>query len=432
MTAFIGSIPNTERDDLELAKRILKGQENLRGSIGNLRELLLRHLRENANLAEITEDNIFLFNRGRDSIYFYLNSLELDEEDEVIVQAFTCVAVVAPILWNKLKTVFVDIDPKSFNMDISLLKGKITDKTRAIVVQHTFGNIVDMKKVRDLVDKTNKERAEKEKIKIIEDSAHIFPSDFKGKYSTLGKYSDMLLFSFSQDKSISSTQGAASIILDKDALDVAKENYSELLKPSKKESLYNARYIKLWSLIKRYYFTKLIPFTNITIGRVLIILFRDLGLIKKQAKADTIEFSGIEKLSEVQAVLLNNQLKKVSKINKNREKITKFYNTNLKEDSRFKTEGDLLLRYPILLENRAEVKQKLLEREIIAGNWYSSPIHPLSEEELGKVDYKQSSCPVAEKVGKNILNLPTNIEVTEEDAKKIVEIVNNFAKPLNI
>jgi dTDP-4-amino-4,6-dideoxygalactose transaminase len=432
MSVFIGSIPNTERDDLELAKRILKGQENLKGSIGNLREQLLRHLRENENLAEITEENIFLFNRGRDSIYFYLKSLELNEEDEVIVQAFTCVAVVAPILWNKLKPVFVDIDPKSFNMDISLLKGKITNKTRAIVVQHTFGNIVDMKKVRDLVDKANRERAEKEKIKIIEDSAHIFPSDFKGKYSTLGKYSDMLLFSFSQDKSISSTQGAASIILDEDALDIARENYSELRKPSKKESLYNARYIKLWSLIKKYYFTKIIPRTNITIGRVLIILFRNLGLIKKQAKADTIVFSGIEKLSQVQAVLLSNQLKKVSKINQKREKITEFYDTNLKENFVFKTEGDLLLRYPILLENRAEVKQKLLEREIIVGNWYSSPVHPLSEEELGKVDYKQGSCPIAERVGKNILNLPTNIEVTEEDAKEIVGIVNNFAKPLNI
>jgi dTDP-4-amino-4,6-dideoxygalactose transaminase len=289
-----------------------------------------------------------------------------------------------------------------------------------------------MKKVRDLVDKANRERAEKEKIKIIEDSAHIFPSDFKGKYSTLGKYSDMLLFSFSQDKSISSTQGAASIILDEDALDIARENYSELRKPSKKESLYNARYIKLWSLIKKYYFTKIIPRTNITIGRVLIILFRNLGLIKKQAKADTIVFSGIEKLSQVQAVLLSNQLKKVSKINQKREKITEFYDTNLKENFVFKTEGDLLLRYPILLENRAEVKQKLLEREIIVGNWYSSPVHPLSEEELGKVDYKQGSCPIAERVGKNILNLPTNIEVTEEDAKEIVGIVNNFAKPLNI
>ena len=432
MSVFIGSIPNTEKDDLELAKRILRGEEDLKGSIDNLRKKILELLRENEDLAEISEDNLFLFNRGRDSIYFYLNSLELNEGDEVIVQAFTCVAVVAPILWNKLKPVYVDIEAKSFNMDLSLLEEKITDKTRAIVVQHTFGNILDMQRVKNIVEEVNKGREQKERIRIIEDAAHIFPSDFKEKYSTLGKYSDMLLFSFSQDKSISSTQGAASIILDKEILDIAKRNYSELHRPGKEESLYNARYIKLWFLIKKYYFTKVIPYTNITIGRVLIILFRSLGLIKKQANTNSTEFCGIKKLSQVQAVLLSNQLKKVSKINEKRKKTTGFYNRNLKGEFRFKTESNLLLRYPLLLENRAEVKQKLLEREIIAGNWYSSAVHPLGEEELGKVAYKAGSCPVAEKVGSRILNLPTNVEVTKEDAKEIVGIVNNFAKPFNI
>jgi dTDP-4-amino-4,6-dideoxygalactose transaminase len=432
MSVFIGSIPNTERDDLELAKRILKGQEDLKGSLDRLRGDLFDLLKQNENLANVSKENIFLFNRGRDSIYFYLNAQELNEGDEVIVQAFTCVAVVAPILWNNLKPVYVDIDPKTYNMDLPLLQKSITDKTRAIVIQHTFGNLANMRMVREIVDEANKEREEKDKIKIIEDSAHIFPSDFKGRYSILGKYSDMLLFSFSQDKSISSTQGAASIILDEEALDTAKENYSELHKPSKKESLYNARYIKLWSLIKKYYFTKVIPLTNITVGRILIILFRNLGLIRKQAKANTTEFSGIEKLSQIQAVLLSNQLQKVFKINQKREKICRFYDNNLKEDFRFDSEGNLLLRYPIFLENKSEIKEKLLEKRIIAGNWYSSPVHPLSKEELGKVDYKVGSCPVAEKAGKNILNLPTNIEVTDENAKEIVEIINNFAKPFNI
>jgi dTDP-4-amino-4,6-dideoxygalactose transaminase len=432
MSVFIGSIPNTERDDLELAKRILKGQEDLKGSLDNLRGDLFDLLKQNENFANISDENIFLFNRGRDSIFFYLNALELNEGDEIIVQAFTCVAVVAPILWNNLKPVYVDIDPKTYNMDLPLLQKNITDKTKAIVIQHTFGNLANMRMVREIVDEANKEREEKDKIKIIEDSAHIFPSDFKGRYSILGKYSDMLLFSFSQDKSISSTQGAASIILDENALDTAKENYSELHKPSKKESLYNARYIKLWSLIKKYYFTKVIPFTNITVGRILIILFRNLGLIRKQAKANTTEFSGIEKLSQVQAVLLSNQLQKVSKINQKREKISRFYDKNLKENFRFDSEGNLLLRYPILLENKRETKEKLLEKEIIAGNWYSSPVHPLSKEDLGKVDYSPGSCPIAEKAGESILNLPTNIEVTDENAREIVEIVNNFAKPFNI
>ncbi len=432
MSVFIGSIPNTEEDDLELAHRILKGKEDLRGSIDRLNEKLLQHLKKSDALKDISKDNLFLFNRGRDSIYFYLNSLGLNEGDEVIVQAFTCVAVVAPILWNKLKPVYIDIDPKTFNMDLSLLEEKITEKTRAIVVQHTFGNIADMKRIRDIVNEVNEQREDGEKIRIIEDSAHIFPSDFKGKYSVLGQYSDMLLFSFSQDKSISSTQGAASIILDTDALDTAKEKYSKLHKPTKKESLYNARYIKLWSLIKKYYFTKVIPYTNITVGRILIILFRELRLIRKQAKVDTIEFTGVEKLSQVQAVLLYNQLEKVSRINKEREKITRLYDTNLKENFRFKTKNDLLLRYPILIENKAEIKQKLLEKEIIVGNWYSSPVHPLAEEELEKACYRSDSCPVAEKVGKKILNLPTNLEVTDENAREIIEIVNNFAKPFNI
>lgn len=432
MSVFIGSIPNTEEDDLELAQRILKGKEDLRGSIDKLNEKLLQHLKKSDALKEISKDNLFLFNRGRDSIYFYLSSLGLNEGDEVIVQAFTCVAVVAPILWNKLKPVYIDIDAKTYNMDLSLLEEKITEKTRAIVVQHTFGNIADMKRIRDIVNEVNEQRGEGEKIKIIEDCAHIFPSDFKGTYSVLGKYSDMLLFSFSQDKSISSTQGAASIILDTEALDTAKEEYSKLHKPTKKESLYNARYIKLWSLIKKYYFTKVIPYTNITVGRILIIIFRKLGLIRKQAKVDTIEFTGIEKLSQVQAVLLYNQLEKVSKINKRREKITRLYDTNLKENFRFKTNSNLLLRYPILLENKAEIKQKLLEKEIIAGNWYSSPVHPLAEEELERVLYRFDSCPVAQRVGKNILNLPTNLELTDEDAKEVIEIINNFAKPFNI
>lgn len=432
MSVFISSIPNTEKDDLELAQRILKGKEDLRGSIDKLNEKLLQHLKKSDALKEISKDNLFLFNRGRDSIYFYLSSLGSNEGDEVIVQAFTCVAVVAPILWNKLKPVYIDIDAKTYNMDLSLLEEKITEKTRAIVVQHTFGNIADMKRIRDIVNEVNEQRGEGEKIKIIEDAAHIFPSDFKGAYSVLGKYSDMLLFSFSQDKGISSTQGAASIILDTEALDTAKEEYSKLHKPTKKESLYNARYIKLWSLIKKYYFTKIIPYTNITVGRILIIIFRKLGLIRKQAKVDTITFSGIEKLSRVQAVLLYNQLEKVSKINKKREEITRLYDTNLKENFRFKTNSNLLLRYPILLENKAEIKQKLLEKEIIAGNWYSSSVHPLAEEELEKVLYRFDSCPVAQRAGKNILNLPTNLEVTDEDGKEVIEIINNFAKPFNI
>lgn len=414
MSVFIGSIPNAQADDIALAKDILKGVTDTTGAIEALEKQFGK--------------GTFLFNRGRDSLSFFLTLLGLKKDDEIVTQAFTCVAVVAPILWNNCKPVYVDIDPNSFNMDTDLLEEKITDKTRAVIVQHTFGNLIDVKKVREIIDRINNQRSKEKEIYIVEDCAHIFSNNVQ-----IGEYSDATFFSFSQDKAISSTQGAMMKITNPEILNIAKEKYTTIPRPSKEESLYNAKYIKLWSIIKKLYYTKLIPFTNITLGRVLIVLFRSLGLIRKQASANSTNSTQIKRMSNIQARLLLNQLDKVEMINNHREKIANIYNQNLKEELLFNSKNKILLRYPILITNRKEIKKKLLEERIITGNWYSSPIHPLyNKEELEKVNYRGNLCPVASKVGQHILNLPTNIEVSQKEAMKIVDIVNNFAIPFNI
>jgi dTDP-4-amino-4,6-dideoxygalactose transaminase len=441
MAIFIGSIPNTQDDDISLAKRILKGNADLNNSIKNTRQLLRDSLQIKDKI------NPFLFNRGRDSLYFFLRLLNLKEDDEVVVQAFTCVAVVAPILWNDAKPIYVDIKFNSFNMDLDLLQEKISKRTRAVIIQHTFGNIADVKRVREIIGRINTRRKENEKIYLIEDCAHLFPSSTKkgensgeevgikskipNSFHDVGRYSDMYFFSFSQDKSISCTQGAAMIINNKRLLSLAKEKYKDVEKPSKKKALYNAKYIKLWNVIKNTYFINLIPFTKVTIGRVLIVLFRSLGLIRKQASADITQFQGIKKISDIQAILLKNQLKKVREINNHRERITDIYNKNLREEFRYKSNNKALLRYPVLISNKEEIKSKLLKEEIIVGNWYRTPVYPL-DNKLKDVGYVKGSCPVAEECGENILNLPTNIKVTKDNAVKIVKIINTFAKPANI
>lgn len=421
MPVFIGSIPNTQIDDLKLANEILSRKVDTSNSIQEVTKRL------NA-ISNLKGSKTLLFNRGRDSLSFFLSLLGLEKNDEVITQAFTCVAVVAPILWNNCKPVYVDIDSKSFNMDIDSLEEKITEKTKAVIVQHTFGNLVDVGKVREIVDRINNQRDKEKKIYIIEDCAHIFSNTVQ-----IGEYSDVYFFSFSQDKAISCTQGAMMRILNPEILAIAKEKYKNIPEPSKKDSLYNAKYIKLWSIIKKYYYTKLIPFTNITLGRILIVLFRFLSLIKKQASVNSTDSAQIKKMSAIQACLLLNQLDKVEEINEHRQKIVEIYNQNLKGKFLFNSNNKVLLRYPILLSNRMEIKKKLLEEKIIVGNWYSSPIHPLHErEQLQNVNYIDNSCPLASKIGKHVLNLPTNIEVSDKEATKIVEIVNNFAIPFNI
>jgi dTDP-4-amino-4,6-dideoxygalactose transaminase len=425
MAVFIGSIPNTQDDDILLARRILKGNVDLSNSIKNTHRLLQDSLQIKDKI------NPFLFNRGRDSLYFFLRLLNLKEEDEVVVQAFTCVAVVAPILWNDAKPIYVDIKSNSFNMDLDLLQEKVSKRTRAVIIQHTFGNIADIKRVREIIDRVNLKRKESEKIYLIEDCAHLFPSPPEEGFNDVGEYSDMYFFSFSQDKSISCTQGAAMIINNKRLLSLAKEKYKDVDSMSKKEALSNARYIKLWNMIKNTYFIKIIPFTNITIGRIRIVLYRFLGLIKKQASADITQFQGIKKISNVQAELLNNQLKKIKGINNHRRKISEIYNTKLKEEFRYQSNNKALLRYPVLISNKEEIKGRLLKEEIIVGNWYRTPVYPL-DNKLKDVGYVKGSCPVAEECGENILNLPTNIKVTKDNAVKIVKIINTFAKPANI
>lgn len=417
MSIFIGSIPNTQKDDVLLAKSIFKGKISTEDSIQKLEE----------EFQSVFNSTPLLFNRGREALYFLLKELQLTKDDEVLVQAFTCIAVVAPILWVKSNPLFVDIDPRTFNMNLDLLKKGISKKTRAIILQHTFGNIADIKKVRDVVDEININRAANRKIYIIEDCAHIFTTNTPSH--DIGKYSDFYFFSFAQDKSISCTQGSALFINNQQLQTKLLQEYKKLPTVSNEQGEYIIRYIILWDRIKRNYFKTVIPFTNITVGRIQLILFRLLGLIKKQASLDTFTISNIQKLGNDQAALLLNQLSKAEAFNKHRSNIVANYSINLREELRFNSNNNTLVRYPLLISNRGEIKNRLKSNRIIAGIWYSSPVFPLtSVEELKRCHYEPGSCPLAERLGSLVLNLPTNIEVGKIDMEKIIETVNTFAK----
>ncbi|MDD4382450.1 MAG: DegT/DnrJ/EryC1/StrS family aminotransferase, partial [Candidatus Dojkabacteria bacterium] len=163
MGIFIGSTPNIQNDDLILAKGLLDKSKD----ISNERIILERILQK-----LLSNKNILILNRGRDVLYIALKALGIKKNDSVLIQAFTCIAVPTPIIWLGSKPKYIDIDPKSFNMDLECLKRSISDKTRAIIAQHTFGNVQDVKRIKEIVDKENSKRELKDKIYIIEDCAH--------------------------------------------------------------------------------------------------------------------------------------------------------------------------------------------------------------------------------------------------------------------
>jgi len=422
MGVFIGSIPNCTEEDIELARNILNGKICTK----NARRNLERKFQD-----IFPKKDIFLFNRGREAMYFLFKNMTLEEGDEVVLQSFTCIAVVAPILWSKAKPVYVDMERETFNIDLEKLKESITRRTRVVIIQHTFGSIVDMQKVRGIIDEANRGRDDGKKILLLEDCAHLFDS----KNNDLGKYSDAFFFSFAQDKSISCTQGALLVVNRGYKLrNSLNEEYVKVEELEEKKALYNAKYISLWERIKRYYFTLDVHFLKFSIGKFLIIIYRLLGLIKKQASDSSIEFDGMYKLSDVQAKLLDRQLEKVEELNEHRERIVQIYNSGLKDDFKFnRSVGEhigILLRYPILLQNSEEVREELRKIKVIVGRWYMTPVFPVSMENIINLGYQIGSCIETEFCCRNIINLPTNIEVTEDIAKNIVWVINSVGKAI--
>ncbi|MGI5897600.1 MAG: DegT/DnrJ/EryC1/StrS family aminotransferase [Candidatus Dojkabacteria bacterium] len=421
MSVFIGSTPNCKNEDLIVAKEILANKSFAKGSISTL----TRHCRK-----MFPQRDVFLFNRGRDSLYFFLKQLKLSSTDEVITQPFSCISVVAPIYWTNSNLVYVDIDRDTFNMDLTDLKKKITANTRVIIAQHTFGNIVDMKKIREIVDRINNSREASRKIYIVEDCAHLFFNDYEKYHIT--EYSDACFFSFAQDKAISCTQGSLLLLKKLTVLNKARKEYNSMKEQKTSSALYNARYILLWDRIKRKYYDRIVPFiSRITVGKILIVVYRFLGLIKRQASSSYLKFNKIMKMSDVQAKLLLTQLDSLEALNSHREKIVEVYNKNLKKEFLFSSKGNkALLRYPIIVKNPNELKKILANMQIIVGRWYTSPIFPIEKKYYKELGFVYDKYPNTRFCCRYILNLPTNIEVDEKTAVIIANTINKYGQPI--
>src|SRR5581483_6767724 len=155
--------PNSQKDDVFLALTILVSPWRwFRGSaIKAIEDWFKRYFATQFAIA---------FDSGRSGEFAILSALNLHEGDEVIIQAFTCVAVPNSVLWTGAKAIYADID-ETGNLDPKDLEKKITKKTKAVIIQHTFGIAANM----DAIQKVLKGK----KIILIEDCAHALGASYK-------------------------------------------------------------------------------------------------------------------------------------------------------------------------------------------------------------------------------------------------------------
>ncbi len=159
---------------------------------------------QNEMLNYLGVENIELMVNGHMSLELSLQAMDLD--GEVITTPFTFASTTHAIVRNGLEPVFCDIDPETFTMDTEMLEELVTDRTRAIVPVHVYGNICNIEEIRRI--------AEKYGLKVIYDAAHAFGETYKGM--GIGSFGDASCFSFHATKVFNTIEGGAVCFKDKD------------------------------------------------------------------------------------------------------------------------------------------------------------------------------------------------------------------------
>lgn len=415
--------PNESWDDAWLSIKLLfqpwKWQRGVEIEVAK-KQILKTLISSSHHIGDGRSDLVQLFLTGRSALNNVLKSLDLPKNSEVIIQAFTCEAVVLPVIANELKPVYIDIESETYSMDLDDLKRKLTKNSKVLILQHTF----------ELTPKFRKEilmLAQKNNLVVIEDIAHGFQKAIFSSNPYTLNLKTYFLMSFGRSKSISSVFGGAII-----------SSSNETLEQSN-----NLSYPSYWFIFKCLLYKPLVMFIKSTydfyIGKLIHKITNLLGLLipeittkEKEGKYDTL----LEKAyPNGLAILLIHQLNKFERIQKNRVKICAVYIgklSDLSSRTRFEISKQMLnqvqhdmvilIRFPLLVNDRDAVISEMKKQNIFLGKWYDQVVAP-KDLDLKRVGYRMGSCPIAEEICQKIINFPTNI--SEVEAKKVVKIFND-------
>ena len=304
---------------------------------------------------------------GLDALWIAFKVLGIGKGDEVIVQSNTYIASVMGITINGAKPVFVEPD-QYFNIDTERIEEKITDKTKAILVVHLYGQASNMEKIMTI--------AEKYKLKVVEDCAQSHGACYRGKMT--GSFGNIGCFSFYPAKNLGAFgDGGAMTTND----------------PKLAEEI---RVFRNYGSEKKYY--------NRVVGTN-------------------------SRLDELQAGLLRIRLTHLNDINKEREKICRRYLREIKNPQIYLPEiGEnsthVWHQFVIRVERREELIRYLEEMGI--GTIIHYPIPPYLSEAYQYLNIKQGSFPLCEKYARTVLSLPLYNGMMDEEQEVVIDAINAF------
>lgn len=154
---------------------------------------------------------------GTTALEAAISALNLPPESEVIMPTFTIISCALAVIRNQLTPVYVDSDPQTWGIDVTQIERLVTKATKAIMVVHIYGHPVDMDAIMDIAKRHN--------LRVIEDAAEVHGARYKGQ--VCGSFGDISTFSFYANKIICTGEGGM-VLTDDDELAARCRSYRNL------------------------------------------------------------------------------------------------------------------------------------------------------------------------------------------------------------
>ncbi len=359
------------------------------------------------------EDALFFYWKGRVALHELLRAMGVGEGDEVLVQGYTCVVVANAILYLKATPVYADIDKKTFNVNLDSLKERITEKTKVIICQNTYGLSSNLEEIQQIA----REYGEKygHTIYTLEDCTHGFGGTYHGKSN--GASCDASFFSTQWSKPFTTGVGGFSAVHNPEVRAKVQKLQSDLVQPGLKEVIE----LKLMYFIRQYVIN---DFTYWPMIRLYRWMSRH-NLVVGSSSGE--EIVGIEMpqgyLKAQSAVQMKKGIKSVKRldaVNQLRRENALAYTAFLKANGKTYVDESLhadhiFIRYPLLVKNREEFRKRAEDAKVILGEWFEAPVYP-ADASLATWKVDPDTLPVAMEVCAQMVNLPTD----EKNAKKVI------------
>jgi dTDP-4-amino-4,6-dideoxygalactose transaminase len=309
-------------------------------------------------------------NSGTSALHLALLSSGIGKGDEVITVPNTFFATVEAILHAGAKPVFVDVQEDSFNLDPEKIEEKITEKTKAIIPVHLFGQTADMNPIKEI--------AEKHSLSVIEDACQAHGAEYNGKKA--GSLADLSCFSFYPAKNLGAF-GEGGIITG---------SHEELIEKARILRAHGEKPKNVHSVVGYNY-----------------------------------------RLEALQAAVLNVKLKKLDEWNSMRRNAAKKYNELLCDEEKIVLPKEMSYAkhvyhlYVVRVKEREKIQEFLRKNEIFTGQHYPTPVH--LQPACSFLAYKSGDFPVAEKLAQEIFSLPMHPFLSEKEiefvAQKLREVL---------